>query len=244
MDCNLSKYRINHFSQFGEDGVVEKLFEIAGIESGWLVEFGAWDAVHLSNTRYHYLKGGFNLLLSESDKGRYEAIRDNYVNLFPDIIGNTEIGPIVLNATIKTSGEHSLNNIFSDLYIREIALLSIDVDGEDLNIWNSLDKNKFRPKVVVIEFGKWQDSEQLDYLVKCFEDYTLVCVTGNFIFVDSSLNISSKQSIHDLIRVSGMQEFDRFYSNIDAKEEDIRNQRQSNEKDLYSKLAGHQIIYY
>ncbi len=53
---NLSNYRINYFSQFGEDGVIEKLFEIAGINTGYLVEFGAWDGIYLSNTYYHFKK--------------------------------------------------------------------------------------------------------------------------------------------------------------------------------------------
>lgn len=241
---NLSQYRINTFSQFGEDGVIDKLFEIAGIKSGWLVELGAWDAVHMSNTRYQYLKGCFDLLLAESDLQRYNEIRDNYVNLFPNTMGNTAIGPIIINAKIETSGQNSLNHIFAWFNIRNIALLSIDIDGEDLNIWNSLDKTLYRPKVVVIEFGKWQDPDELNYLVSCFQGYNLICVTGNFIFVDAKLNIRSNQNVHELIRASGMQEYDKYFGKITEQAEFESNTRQFKEPDLYTKLAEPQIIYY
>ena len=38
-------------SQFGEDGVLAELLRRLGIERGWCCEFGAYDGVHLSNTR-------------------------------------------------------------------------------------------------------------------------------------------------------------------------------------------------
>ena len=33
----------NIFSQFGEDGAIEKIFQILGEGDQWCVEFGAWD---------------------------------------------------------------------------------------------------------------------------------------------------------------------------------------------------------
>jgi len=43
------KYGKNIFTQFGEDGIIEKLFSDLKINNGIVVEFGAWDGIYLSN---------------------------------------------------------------------------------------------------------------------------------------------------------------------------------------------------
>jgi len=39
----LSDYAYNVYSQFGEDGIIKKIFEILGTLSKVCIEFGAWD---------------------------------------------------------------------------------------------------------------------------------------------------------------------------------------------------------
>lgn len=46
----LDQYRQDTYSQSGEDGVIQKIFEIIEPRNKWCVEFGAWDGLHLSNT--------------------------------------------------------------------------------------------------------------------------------------------------------------------------------------------------
>ena len=56
-------HRKNYYSQNGEDGVIDFLFKKLKINSGVLVEIGAWDGIHLSNTYRQFEKnknlGGF-----------------------------------------------------------------------------------------------------------------------------------------------------------------------------------------
>ena len=52
----LGKYRKNLYSQYGEDGIIAKIFDILDIKSGYVCEFGAWDGIHLSNTYNLYAK--------------------------------------------------------------------------------------------------------------------------------------------------------------------------------------------
>src|SRR5579862_4812903 len=46
----LIKYMANNFSEHGEDGIIEKIFEILKPENKWVCEFGAHDPEQISNT--------------------------------------------------------------------------------------------------------------------------------------------------------------------------------------------------
>lgn len=46
----LQRYARNVYSQNGEDGILEEILRRLGITGGWVVESGAWDGKHLSNT--------------------------------------------------------------------------------------------------------------------------------------------------------------------------------------------------
>lgn len=214
---NLADHKRNDFSQCGEDGITEKLFEIMKINSGFLVEFGAWDGVHLSNIRSLYERGGFKTMFIEADYDRYESLTQNVKWTDENILLNLAVKP-------ATSGPGSLNHIFNQ-YVKDeqIALMSIDVDGEDFKIWQSLDTSRFRPAVVIIEFGAWKSPARLNALVKDFKDknYNLVCVTGNFIFVDAKYGIKSTQNVHSLIRKSWSPEYIEHFGDTGVAEQII-----------------------
>lgn len=234
---NLSPYRINHYSQNGEDGVIEKLFEIANIHRGMLIEFGAWDGIYLSNTFYHYQQNrNFKSMLIEPDKDRFAEMEIS--------IGYQRA--LLLNVAVETKGHNSLNAIFHHYDIKNIALLSIDVDGEDFNIWKSLDKKKYKPAIVILEFSKWHFKTDVAELVQQFkkDGYNLVCVTGNFIFVHMSYGITSTQNVHGLMASSGHPDFDAYEERIDTETYNHIVSRLPHEKDIFAKMAGEQIINY
>ena len=62
---NLKKYKYNTYSQNGEDGILEEVFKRLGLDEFnkfWVVEFGAWDGKHLSNT-FNLIKRVHRLVL-------------------------------------------------------------------------------------------------------------------------------------------------------------------------------------
>ncbi len=236
MQINLSEYRFNQYSQNGEDGVIKYLFDLLSIQSGWLVEFGAWQGTHLSNTYYHFCNLPFQRLLIEGEPERFDQLK-------------TQQGynrSILLNLFVETTGPNSLNSIFDRYSITNIPLLSIDIDGEDLNVWNSLDKSKYSPKIVIIEFGKWPNPDNLDYLVSCFEGYNLICVTSNFIFIRADLGVASEHTIHELMRTSGSPEYNFHFGLITQQEcnEQVGIMQSGTDSWLFSKLAKPQYIHY
>lgn len=238
MKIDLSKYRINHNSQFGEDGVIEKLFELAGINTGWLIEFGAWDGIHYSNTRYPRTKNpSFGLMLIEENKERFREMQK--------LVGYSE-NTLLLNLKVNWESEdNSLNKIFTQYNVNDIALLSIDVDGDDLLIWQSLDIKKFHPKIVIIESGHWKNDDDMMRIDNEFKSkgYTLVCVTGNFIFIRNDLGIKTTCDIFQLLRSSGSPEYNLFCNAISIQdyEEQIKAQQAGTLDHI--KLAQPQLIY-
>jgi hypothetical protein len=63
---NLEKYKYDTYSQNGEDGILEEVFKRLGLDEFnkfWVVEFGAWDGKHLSNTFNLIKKGASSCLI-------------------------------------------------------------------------------------------------------------------------------------------------------------------------------------
>jgi hypothetical protein len=146
IDLNLYKNRI--YSQDGEDGMISKFFEELNIEKGWYCEFGATDGYMVSNTRCLREKG-WNGVLIEGNPDFYKQMTKNLgenpnVFLFEKYVSNEK-------------GE-KLDEILADSPIPEdFDLLSIDIDGNDLWVWESM--LKYSPKLVIVEYNSNFDSE-------------------------------------------------------------------------------------
>ena len=221
----LDKYRKNVYSQYGEDGVIEKIFEVLDITSGYVCEFGAWDGIHCSNTYNLYFDDpAFIPILIESDDEKYESLEDNLSD-----IENKYIIKKFLNK--DNSHKDSLSNIIKNFKIKDLnnknfVLLSIDVDGPDYEIWKNF--TDYSPQVVIIEANKLLHPEKLVYptkdggasagiLVKLGKEkgYELVCHTGsNCIFVRKELYPLfeiENNSLHHLYIYSQSAAIKKFY---------------------------------
>lgn len=147
-ELNLSKKLNNDFqsySQEGEDIIIKNILDIIEDnkeEEKWCVEFGAWDGIHASNT-YHFIKEeNYKAVLIEGDKNKFNELNENMKGYDVDCICKY----------VTFEGENRLDNILGKTKLpKDFALLSIDIDGNDYYIWESL--IKYRPKLVVIEFN-------------------------------------------------------------------------------------------
>lgn len=137
---DLFAHRHNVHSQNGEDGIIAKLLELGGIETGFFLEFGAWDGKHLSNTYTLYERGWAGCMI-EGDVQRYEKLREN----IPDE------RVIRINAFVAPEGEDSLDGLIARFAIPPITVLSVDIDGDDLAVWRGLTRQT--PPIVIIEYN-------------------------------------------------------------------------------------------
>lgn len=140
----LSTYRRNVRSQFGEDGIIEEIFNRIGVTNSWCVEFGAWDGEYLSNTWNLLHNNGWHGILIEGDAQKASELQERLSG------SNGRIQ--ALNHFVGWAGDDSLENILKRTNLPpNFDLLSIDIDGNDWHVWNSL--GYYVPRVVVIEFN-------------------------------------------------------------------------------------------
>jgi hypothetical protein len=139
----LLDHRQDVYSQCGEDGIVGAILDRLPSVDRWCVEFGAWDGMHLSNTRHLIEARGYAAVLIEGSRARAGDLARNYAS-------NPRVH--AMNAFVGFTAENNLDTLLSDLPIPEdFDFLSIDIDGNDWHVWKAI--RRLRPKVVVIEFN-------------------------------------------------------------------------------------------
>jgi hypothetical protein len=139
----LTEHRRSVTSQYGEDGILQAIFDRIGVRHKWFCEFGAWEGEHLSNTfsllRDHRWAG----VMIEGDAERAVALQSKQA-LYPKLHA--------MHAFVQATGPQSLDNLLSKTPIpRDFDLLSIDIDNDDYFVWQHLEN--YRPRVVIIEIN-------------------------------------------------------------------------------------------
>lgn len=130
-------------SEHGEDGVVEKIFQTIGERERWCVELGALNGVHGSNVWNLIKKNGWSGVLIEADKTYFEKLQKEYASID---------GAHCINAFVSFSGENSLDKLFARTPLPQtFDLFSLDVDGNEYHLWDSM--VEYRPRVMVVEFN-------------------------------------------------------------------------------------------
>ena len=189
------QFRSNVYSQNGEDGILEEVLKrlMLSDHENWCVEFGAWDGKHMSNTFRLVSDLGWNGVYIEGNVNFFEELKTTCQS-FPNII------PILRMVSHEEDSEDSLDQILNETNLpKDFEVLSIDIDTYDLAIWANL--TEYLPKIVVIEVNshihpgilEWHHthgrgnsfSSTLGVGIK--KGYTLICHTGNMIFVRNDL---------------------------------------------------------
>lgn len=207
------------YSTNGEDIIIANF--LSDINEGFFIDVGCNEPIAYSNTFGLYLKGwkGINIDANKVLIDKYKTLRSEDINInaaVSDTIQEVEFH-ISSNHTVSTISKETLNvwnkhweftetqrmktqtldNIIED-YVPEnqkIHLLSVDVEGHDFNVLKSINLNKYRPYLIVIELFNLQlkevaKHEIVDYLQS--NNYDLVAyATNNAYFWDN--NIAKKR---------------------------------------------------
>ena len=205
------------YSQRGEDLVIRGIFEDLGIKSPVYVDIGAWDPVRDSNTFLFYQNGSRGLLV-EPNPFYAELLKSvrKEDQVVPFAIGKENIDDVnyyVIDdgksgwntfsdsqaglhrnnghkVEIHKTRQITINNLLDTYLLKAPDLLSIDAEGLDLLILQTLDWKKYRPAVICVEtviINSRTENETINEFLKK-KDYSLRGATFiNSIFVDNRL---------------------------------------------------------
>lgn len=164
-----------NYSQTGEDAIIRSLLD--EVRPGIYVDVGCHDPIRSSNTLSLYLHGwrGVNIDANPGLIARFKATRLRDIAVcaaisdrerevvfheFEDELVSTLSEDLLpeWQGKWKKRGERMVKTRTLDSVLREhldpgteIDLLSIDVEGHDLNVLQSVDLDLFRPKLIIVE---------------------------------------------------------------------------------------------
>lgn len=142
-NCFLKKFGFRHYSQYNEDGIIHYILNSINVRNKNFVEIGSSDGIHCNTANLSINYGWQGLLLDA---------RHDCVNIATKFYN----GKIGRNNKVKSV--HCLitkDNINSLLkahnYSGEIDLLSIDIDGNDYYILDSISSTV--PRIIIAEYN-------------------------------------------------------------------------------------------
>jgi hypothetical protein len=173
------RYASNVTSQCGEDGIIAHIFSLLPKPSTrshrYLVDIGAWDGKHLSNSyNLLYNQHDWDGLLFEAHPERVQELKRLYSSKQAEHADTMQQSIRCAQCLVGFEGDNSLETLLAVHDVPyDFDFLSIDVDGNDYHIWRSIadetsvslsssssdfsssvSRNKqYRPSVVCIEFN-------------------------------------------------------------------------------------------
>jgi hypothetical protein len=145
-DLRDTEFRV--FSQFGDDGIIEHLVSRVGVpvESERFVEIGVEDYAE-ANTRFLLLNRNWRGLIVDSSDAHVHALQDSPLLWRHDLqTAVARVNRENVNDLLRTHGFDS-----------DLGLLSIDVDGNDYWIWQTVEAE---PLIVVVEYNSLFGAER------------------------------------------------------------------------------------
>ncbi|MEI7720137.1 MAG: hypothetical protein WCI89_02935 [bacterium] len=140
----LRKYAYNVTSSDGEDGIIERIFEVVGAENKWCLELGALNGTHDSNVWNLINNKGWSSLLIEADPTYFKKLAALYAQ-------NSDV--LCLNEFVTFEGAQRLDALLAKTPIpKDFDLFVLDIDGSDYHLWDSL--KEYQPRVVCVEFNQ------------------------------------------------------------------------------------------
>ena len=146
ISTKINDFEFSAFSQWGEDGIISYLVENLEIVSNSFIEFGVENYLE-SNTRFLLINNNWSGLIFDMSKENISEIKKHYYYWRHDLRAET--------ATITAENINDL--IEKNGFKKPIGLLSIDIDGNDYWVWDSI--NVINPRIVICEYNSLWGAE-------------------------------------------------------------------------------------
>ncbi len=176
----LIKFKKSHYSQFGEDLIIEKYFEEKEIYAGKYLDIGAFHPIWISNT-YILSKKNWNGIVVDLDEEKLKLFKffrkkdkiinkavvasdfkENYIKYYKFNRFFSEINTVDKNFALAKSKETGFSfyekklevvsiNSLLDLLDNKINFLNIDAEGIDEQLIFDLDFSKNKINLICLE---------------------------------------------------------------------------------------------
>lgn len=145
MCASIPLYRLEHyehssFSQHGEDGIINEIFNRIGTSNKIFVEFGA--EIGIETNTHLLLASGWTGLWIEGSEKKCQVIKNNFSKKL------NEKKLFLENCFITRD---NIDAIIKKYFTGEIDLLSVDIDGNDYYVLNAI--TCIKPRVIVTEYN-------------------------------------------------------------------------------------------
>lgn len=209
-DKNYGVARVS-YSQQGEDLALQRIFE--GVARGFYVDIGAFHPKQYSNTLNFYNKGwkGLNVEPNKNNFLHFSSMRPNDINVncgigtSKDSMTYYEFSSPELNTFNQAHKEHWQRqqgfNLVGESQVviqtlkdlldqnlpagTNIDFLTIDVEGQDLDVLKSNEWEIYRPRIIVVEESFYElsslESSEIYKFLRT-KHYRLISITGGSTF--------------------------------------------------------------
>jgi hypothetical protein len=137
---SLDEVEFQVFSQRGEDGIIQYIINKIEIPNKIFVEFGV-ETYTESNTRFLLINNNWSGLVIDGCNKNTDFIKKDFIYWKYDVVA--------INSFITKDNINKLINSYTK--IQDIGLLSLDIDGNDYWIWESI--HCIKPRIIVCEYN-------------------------------------------------------------------------------------------
>ncbi|GGC81621.1 hypothetical protein [Flavobacterium sp.] len=137
---SLDEVEFQVFSQRGEDGIIQYIINKIEIPNKIFIEFGV-ETYNESNTRFLLMNNNWSGLVIDGDFKNIKYIKEDFIYWKYDITA--------IQSFITRDNINELISCYTSQ--KDIGLLSVDIDGNDYWVWESI--NCINPRIVVCEYN-------------------------------------------------------------------------------------------
>lgn len=212
---------MTYYSQHGEDVILDAMLK--NQEIGFFVEVGCVDGRRFSNTLYFEEKGWRGVCV-EAHAGYIDLIKKNRPNsqICHCAAGEADEDAVFYAndrgslSTLDKTKEHNwkknykkyfsgfkeqkvnkvrLSSLFDRLGVSDIDILSLDIEGYEIEALKGLDLSKHRPRILVIESDSIFHEAKLDYILLKSGYSKVVRFCGNVFYVLSDFKLKNMSGV-------------------------------------------------
>ncbi len=220
--------KMQFYSQHGEDFIVNELFRQK--EKGFFVEVGCIDGKRYSNTLFFEERGWKGICIeahqdfidclkknrplsnvvhcavSDIDQNEvafYTNSRGSLSTLDPtkEVAFKQNFANYFSGFTQTTVRQFTLNSIFEHNHVTQVDLLSIDVEGCEVEVLLGLNFEKYMPAIIVVESDTKEHEKKIDSIIKN-NYFKAIKIAQNIIYVSEQeilKNLNSGKYFFELV---------------------------------------------